>query len=53
MVWDHMVLEDSGERFVFRDRAGPLCPSEYSKIQLCEHRKKEEKSDWDGVCSCV
>jgi hypothetical protein len=22
MGWDHMVLEDSGKRFVFRDRTG-------------------------------
>jgi hypothetical protein len=53
MGWDHMVSEASAERFVFRARAGPLCPPESSKMQLCGHRKKEEKGDWDGVCSCV
>ena len=26
---------------------GPLCPAEYSKMQLCGHRKKSEKADWD------
>ena len=30
----------SSERFVFRDAAGPLCPSEFSKIHLCGHREK-------------
>ncbi len=53
MGWDHMVLEGSGERFVFRAREGPLCPPECSKMKLCEHRKKTEKPDWDGVYSCV
>ena len=53
MGWDHMVSEASAERFVFRARAGPLCPAESSKMQLCGHRKKEEKDDWDGVCSGV
>ena len=53
MGWDHMVSEASAERFVFGDRAGPLCPAESSKMQLCGHRKKEEKDDWDGVCSGV
>ncbi len=53
MGWDHMVSEASAERFVFRVRAGPLCPPESSKMQLCGHRKKTEKADWDGVCSGV
>ncbi len=53
MGWDHMVSEASAERFVFRARAGPLCPAESSKMQLCGHRKKAEKADWDGVCSGV
>ena len=53
MGWDHVVSEASVERFVFRARAGPLCPPESSKMQLCGHRKKVEKGDWDGVCSCV
>ena len=53
MGWDHMVLEASAERFVFRARTGPLCPAESSKMQLCGHRKKAEKADWDGVCSGV
>ena len=44
MGWDHMVSEASAER---------LCPSESSKMQLCGHRQKAEKTDWDGVCSCV
>ena len=39
---DHMVLEASAERFVFRARTGPLCPSESSKMQLCGHRDKAE-----------
>ncbi len=43
MGWDHMVSEASAERFVFRARAGPLCPAESSKMQLCGQRKKEEK----------
>ncbi len=46
----HMVLEVSIERFVFRARTGPLCPPESSKMQLCGHHKKTEKTDWDGVC---
>ena len=45
MGWEHMVSEASAERFVFRTRAGPLCPGESSKIQLCGHRKKVEKTD--------
>ena len=53
MGWDHMVSEASAERFVFRTRAGPLCPAESSKLQLCGHRKKAEKADWDSVCSGV
>jgi hypothetical protein len=53
MGWDYMVSEASAERFVFRARAGPLCPAESSKMQLCGHRKKSEKADWDGVCSGV
>jgi hypothetical protein len=53
MGWDHMVSEASAERFVFRARAGPLSPAESSKMQLCGHRKKSEKADWDGVCSGV
>ena len=54
MGWrDHMVSEVSVERFVFGDRAGPLCPAESSKMQLCGHNKKAEKADWDGVCSGV
>jgi hypothetical protein len=53
MGWDHMVSETSAERFVFRDRSGPLCPVESSKMQLCGHRKKTEKVDSDGVCSGV
>jgi hypothetical protein len=53
MGWDHMVSEASAERFVFRARTGPLCPGESSKMQLCGHRKKVEKADWDGVCSGV
>ena len=53
MGWDHMVSEASAERFVFRARAGPLCPAESSKMQLCGCRKKAEKADWDGVCSGV
>ena len=40
--WDHMFSEASAERFVFRARAGPLCPSECSKMQLCGHREKAE-----------
>ena len=40
--WDHMFSEASVERFVFRARAGPLCPSECSKMQLCGHREKVE-----------
>jgi hypothetical protein len=40
--WDHMFSEASAERFVFRTRAGPLCPSECSKMQLCGHREKTE-----------
>ena len=50
---DHMVSEASPVRFVFRARAGPLCPAESSKMQLCAHHKKAEKADWDGACSCV
>ena len=42
MGWDHMVSETSAERFVFRARTGPLCPSESSKMQLCGHRDKAE-----------
>jgi hypothetical protein len=53
MGWDHMVSEASPERFVFRARAGPLCPAESSKIQLCGHRQKTEKDNGDGVCSGV
>ena len=30
------------ERFVFRARTGPLCPSECSKIQFCGHHEKTE-----------
>ncbi len=44
MGWNHMVSETSAERFVFRSRAGPLCPSECSKMQLCGHREKTETS---------
>ncbi len=50
MGWDHMVSEVSAERFVFRARAGPLCPAESSKIRLCGHGKKAEKADSDCVC---
>ena len=53
MGWYHMVSEASTERFVLRARAGPLCPAESSKMQLCGHHKKAEKADWDGVCSGV
>ena len=42
MGWEHMVSEANVERFVFRVRAGPLCPSESSKMQLCGHRDKTE-----------
>ncbi len=45
-----MVSETSAERFVFRAWAGPLCPAESSKMQLCGHRKKAEKAYSDGVC---
>jgi hypothetical protein len=31
------------ERFVFRARTGPLCPTVSSKMQLCGHRKKAEE----------
>ena len=41
-TWDHMVSEDSAERFLFPDRGGTLCPSECSKIQLCGHLEKAE-----------
>jgi hypothetical protein len=47
MGWDNMVSGTIPERFVFRDRTGPFCPTEYSKMQLCGHRKKSEKTDWD------
>jgi hypothetical protein len=40
--WDHMFSESSIERFVFRARTGPLCPSECSKIQFCGHHEKTE-----------
>ncbi len=40
--WHHMFSEVSAERFVCRARAGPLCPSECSKMQLCGHHEKEE-----------
>ena len=53
MGWDHIVSEASVERFVFRARTGPLCPTESSKMQLCGHDKKAEKADSDGVCSGV
>jgi hypothetical protein len=43
MGWYHMVSEASTKRFVFRARAGPLCPGESSKMQLCGHRKKQKK----------
>ena len=42
MGWDHMFSEASPERFVFRARGGPLCPSESLKMQLCGHREKAE-----------
>ena len=42
MGWDHMVSEDSEERFVFRVGVSPLCPSECSKMELCGHREKIE-----------
>ena len=42
MGWDHMVSEGSAERFVFRPRGAPLCPSEFSKMNLCGHREKAE-----------
>ena len=42
MGWDHMFSEGSAEKFVFRARAGPSCPSECSKMQLCGHREKAE-----------
>ena len=42
MGWDHMFSEASAERFVFRARAGPLCPSECPKMQVCGHREKAE-----------
>ena len=38
---------------IFSQQAGPLCSGESSKMQLCGHRKKAEKADWDGVCSGV
>ena len=44
MGWEHMVSETNVERFVFRDRAGPLCSSECSKIHLYGHREKTETS---------
>jgi hypothetical protein len=53
MGWYHMVSETSTERFVFRARAGPLCPTESSKMKLCGHDKKAEKADWDDICSGV
>ncbi len=50
MGWDHrltiyihrcvVVSDTSTERFVFRVRVGPLCPGEYSKMELCGHRRK-------------
>ena len=42
MGWYHMVSETSTERLVFRARAGPLCPAESSKMQLCGHHEKAE-----------
>ena len=42
MGWDHMVSETSPERFEFRTRVGPLCPSESSKMKLYGHREKIE-----------
>ena len=39
---DHMFSEASAERFAFRARGGPLCPSECSKMQLCGHHEKAE-----------
>ena len=42
MGWDYMVTEDTAERFVFRSRAGPVCPSECSKMHLCGHHGKAE-----------
>jgi hypothetical protein len=46
MRWDHMTSETSAERFVFRARAGPLCPSECLKMQLCGHNEKAATSIW-------
>ena len=43
MGWDHMFSEASEERFAFRGRVGPLCPSECSKMDLCGHSEKEER----------
>ena len=40
--WDHIVLETTPERFVFRPQTGPLFSSESSKMQLCRHRGKTE-----------
>ena len=48
-----MFSEVSGERFVCRTRAGPLCPSVWSKIHLCGHHEKRRNNDFDGVCSCL
>ncbi len=42
MGWDHMVSEASSERFVFRARTSPLCPTECSKMNLCGHHEKAE-----------
>ena len=32
MGWDHVVSETREERFVFRERASPLCVSECVKL---------------------
>ena len=50
---NHMFSEASAERFVFRARTSPFCPSEYVKM-VCRGAPRETRnSDFDGVCSCL
>jgi hypothetical protein len=47
------VSEASAERFVFGARAGPLCPAESSKMQLCGRFCMTTKSPTLNQCFCA
>ena len=48
-----MFSEASGEKFVFRVRTGPSCPSETLQNAIVWTPWESRNNDWDGAWSCL